>query len=357
MVSGCAKPHVAEEEAEDSHYVEEVHHEISKKHIAYTPDWIYDIAIHPVKSNIIYVATPSGVYRSIDGGKFWHEISHGLVNPNITAIEINPKQPNIVYIGGDSGVFMNEDEKNIRWCEMNNGLTNPLVRVLAIDPNDTNIIYAGCIGTGGLFKSNNGGELWVKVDMDLPINIQVTCISIDRNSNVYIGSWGDGVFKSKDRGRTWMRKNTGLETLNIRAIAINPIFPDIVYVGTPYGVYGSINGGDTWKRLTKTPMPPEIWTIAINPATTNMIYIGAWLSGVLYSFDFGENWEKRNQGLVDTCIHCIAIDPNNPDIIYAGTEKGIHKSINAGITWKLQKNFGKMTHPETDVLFIEEDEV
>ncbi|MBI4778687.1 hypothetical protein HY792_07200 [Candidatus Desantisbacteria bacterium] len=344
LIAGCAKKPLPEEKEPPAKQKEEA--------IISSQDWIYSIAINPANSKIVYAATPSGIYVSVNGGKFWCEATEGLTNLNIATIVIHPQNPDIVYAGGDGGVFKSIGRDTV-WKEINHGLTNPLVKVLAIDPNNPEIIYAGCIGDGGLFKSCDGGELWLRIRKNLPINIQITAIAITKDSQVYIAGWQQGIFRSND-GEKWERMNNGLESLLVRSIAINPIRPEIIYAGTQDGLFGSTNKGEKWKKLTKPPASPMVWTIVINPLETNIVYLGAWLSGISCSPNFGEYWEKRNQGLLNTCVHYLVMDPTNPDILYAGTEEGVYKSLDAGLTWMPCGGFGKIEPSESEGEFIEE---
>lgn len=345
---GCAK------EPEKKPLPEEKEHasEHKEKTIVSASNWIYSLAINPVDSKILYASTSQGVYVTIDGGKFWCEMIEGLINPNINTVVIHPQNPDIVYAGGDGGVFKSTD-RNTGWKEINSGLDSPLVKVLAIDPNNPEIIYAGCVGDGGLFRSYDGGESWSRIGVNLPVNIQVMAIAITKDSHLYVAGWQQGIFESED-GEKWERRNTGLNSLLVRAIAINPIHPEIIYAGTQDGIFGSINGGKKWESLTKPPNQPKVWTIAIDPLAANVVYLGAWLSGISCSYNFGESWEKRNQGLLNTCVHCLVIDPNNTGVIYAGTEEGICKSIDSGLSWTICNSFGKITTPQSEAEFVED---
>jgi photosystem II stability/assembly factor-like uncharacterized protein len=348
LLIGCAKESkekpLPEEKKDDVGHKEET--------VMSAPDWIYSLAINPVDSKILYAATSQGVYVTVDGGKFWCEMTDGLTNPNISTIIIHHQNPDIVYASGDGGVFKSKG-RDTEWEEVNHGLDSLMVKVLALDPNNPETIYAGCIGDGGLFRSYDGGESWSRIGTNLPTNIQVTAIAITKNSHLYVALWQQGIFESKD-GEKWEKRNTGLESLLIRAIAINPIHPEIIYAGTQDGIFGSIDGGNRWKKLTKPPSQPKVWTIAIDPLATNVVYLGAWLSGISCSYNFGEGWEKRNQGLLNTCVHCLAMDTNNSGVMYAGTEKGVYKSLDSGLSWTACGGFGKIETPQSETEFVEE---
>jgi photosystem II stability/assembly factor-like uncharacterized protein len=146
-------------------------------------------------------------------------------------------------------------------------------RVLAVAgvPGDPNTYYFGAVA-GGIFKSTNGGLSWTPTFDHQDISSIGAIAVADSNPNVlYAGtgeaclrgniSYGDGVYKSTDAGKTWM--NVGLkDTRHIGAVIIDPRNPDIVLVAalghawgpnSERGVFRTADGGKTWQRvLTKT---------------------------------------------------------------------------------------------------------
>ena len=128
--------------------------------------------------------------------------------------------------------------------------------------------YMGTTG-GGLWKTETAGQQWNNISDGFFEMGSVGAVAVSKsNTNiVYVGmgehaprgvmtSYGDGVYKSTDAGKTW--KNVGLvKTQHISRIIIHPTNPDIVYVaaqgalhaGTAErGVYKSVDGGKTWKN-------------------------------------------------------------------------------------------------------------
>jgi len=186
--------------------------------------------------------------------------------------------------------------------------------------------YAGAVG-GGLWKTTDGGIEWHCVSDSTFGSSSVGAVEVARtNANiVYVGmgevemrgniSFGDGVYKSMDAGRTW--KHIGLkESYAIGSIAIHPNNENIVYVAA----LGHIWGPNKERGLYKTT-------------------------------DGGANWKQIFKPANDTsgCVD-VKIDPVNPDIIYCsmwkafrtpyslssggGTGNGLYKSTDGGLTWK-----------------------
>ena len=191
----------------------------------------------------------------------------------------------------------------------------------------------------------------------------------------YMGSVGGGVWKTENAGRTWFPiaddPETGIPIGSIGAIAVAPSNPDIVYVGTGepdirsqnsygIGVFKSIDAGKTWHSIGLADTR-QIGKIVVDSNDPNRVYVAALghiydsnaERGVFRSTDGGANWKKvlfseRNPdgvGAID-----LAIDPKNPHTIYASlwaTRRppwsvyapsnleggGLYKSIDGGSTW------------------------
>lgn len=211
----------------------------------------------------------------------------------------------------------------------------------------------------------------------------VTACSVKNNPlTYYMGTCGGGLWKTEDAGMYWKNISDGyFKTGSVGAVAVADSDPNIVYCGmgehaprgvmTSYGdgVYKSTDAGKSWNRigLEKTQ---HISEVIIHPANPDLVYVGA--QGPLYgpsperglfrSTDGGKNWKKilyvnENTGCAD-----LSMDPNNPRILYAvmwehgrrpwqvisgGPGSGLYKSIDGGETWEkiqqgLPKELGKM---------------
>lgn len=130
------------------------------------------------------------------------------------------------------------------------------------------------------------------------------------NSNVlYAGSASGGVWKSTDGGTTWNALDDFLDALSIADIAINPRYPDSIYVATGDG-YGYEVGGDFWG--------------------------GTYSAGILVSPDGGLTWNPTGITFAqdaNNIVQRLVINPQDPAIMLAGTRYGLFRSTDAGVTW------------------------
>lgn len=256
-------------------------------------------------------------------------------------------------------------------------------RVVAVagDPKDQATFYFGAV-CGGVFKTTDAGLTWVNIsDGFLKTSSVGSMVVAPSDPNViYLGmgestirtdvSYGDGVYKSTDGGKTW--SHCGLtDTRHIGKIDVHPKNPDIVYVAAlghafgdneERGFFKSTDGGKTWRKtlyksnkagavdLTFDPRNPEVIYTSVYQVYRNgyELVSGGSDSGLWRSKDGGETWEdiSKNQGLpnakkADNLIGKIGVaaSPVKAGRVYAIVESqekpGLYRSDDFGDTWTL----------------------
>jgi len=235
--------------------------------------------------------------------------------------------------------------------------------------------YMGTTG-GGVWKTNDAGTTWKNISDGFFTTGSVGAIAVSESEPniVYVGmgehaprgvmtSYGDGVFKSHDGGKTW--KKLGLEkTVHIARIVIHPRNPDIVFVAaqgalhgpsSERGIYKSTNGGATWKKVLYVNDLTGCSELSMDMNNPTVLYATMWHhqrlpwkvisggpgSGVYKSTDAGETWEKIENGLPkELGKMAISVSRANSDKVYllaeSDTEKelgGLFVSTNAGKSW------------------------
>ncbi len=234
--------------------------------------------------------------------------------------------------------------------------------------------YFGATG-GGLWKTTDGGNEWAPVTDGQITSSSVGAVAVAETNPdiVYIGmgevqlrgsiTQGDGVYKTKDGGKTW--RHLGLsETQAIARIRIHPTNPDIVYVaalGHPYGeneergVFRSKDGGTTWEKVLYVSNKAGAVDLIIdrnNPkvlyASTWQVYRKAWKMWgggpdckLWKSIDGGDTWTDltNNPGMPAGPIGKIGVtvspaDSNRVWAIVEANEGGVFRSDDAGKTWE-----------------------
>lgn len=167
---------------------------------------------------------------------------------------------------------------------------------------------------------------------------------------VYAGSWGAGVYKSFDGGRSWATINSGLDNLLIQSLAVNPGNPETLYAGTYKGkLYKSTNGGESW-TLSSNGIQDEaiVYSIVVDPWDIDNIYISTrgisnngnppWKGVVYRSINNGATWIPSLKDVggasAQDWVYSLSIHTNQPRIICAAThEHGPYCSQDEGLTW------------------------
>jgi photosystem II stability/assembly factor-like uncharacterized protein len=260
--------------------------------------------------------------------------------------------------------------KNLAW--RNIGPANMMGRVTDVEgvPGNANIVYVGT-ASGGIWKTVNGGVTWIPVFDDQPVaSIGDLALEPGNPDVVYVGtgesnvrnsvSFGNGVYKSPDGGKTWW--HMGLEdTEHISRIVINPKNSEVIYVGAlghafgpnpMRGVFMSTNGGKTWEKVLYTDDLHGVADMDINPQNPNIIYAGIWRferkpwtftsgdeeGGVFRSIDGGCTWNKLTRGLPKLVGRIgVKISLSNPDVVYVMTESPegtLYRSDDRGETFR-----------------------
>jgi photosystem II stability/assembly factor-like uncharacterized protein len=220
-------------------------------------------------------------------------------------------------------------------------------------PGDPNVVYVAS-ASGGLWKTTNGGVRWTPIferqgtfsigDIALaPNNPDVVWVGTGESNVRNSVSFGDGVYKSTDGGKTW--QHMGLkESERISAIAINPQNPDVVYIGAlghafgpneERGVFMTTDGGKTWTKTLYIDNQHGVADLDIDPTNPNILYAGMWSferkpwthrsgsekGGVYKSVDGGRTWNKLTNGLPKLMGRIgVRVAPSNPNVVYAIVE-------------------------------------
>ena len=214
------------------------------------------------------------------------------------------------------------------------GLYGADVRALIADPSDPDTLFLGTSG-GEVYVSTDAAKSWSPTRGGIPFpGYIVDNLVLDREGRLWAacwGLWGGGVVAvSNDKGKTWTRRDAGIEDVSVRAIAIDPNDSSFVLAGGLDGVYRSQDGGRTWSKFTEHV---NVESLAIDPRTRDRIYVGTWRLG-WRTDDGGKEWKLINNGMVlDTDMFSITINPANPDNVWVSTCGWVYGTDNRGDQW------------------------
>ena len=240
-----------------------------------------------------------------------------------------PGKPNLYYFGATGGGVWRTTDAGTTYENISDGFFGGSIGAVAVSEWDPNVIYVG------------GGEKTVR-------------------GNV---SYGYGMYKSVDAGKTW--KSIGLpESRHIARVRIHPRNPDLVYVAvmgdlfkssTERGVYKSTDGGATWRKVLFANADAGAVDLTFDPNNPRILYASTWRirrtpyslesggdgSAMWKSTDAGETWTNisGNTGLPGGVwgISGVSVSPVNSNRVYAIIENergGVFRSNDAGATWQ-----------------------
>lgn len=249
---------------------------------------------------------------------------------------------------------------------------------IAIHPDRPSTWFVA-VGSGGVWRTDNAGITWTPL-FEEQHSYSIGCVRIDpsRPETVWVGTgeavsgrhvaWGDGVYRSDDRGRTW--RSVGLKgSEHISDILIDPRDGNTVYVaaegplwssGGERGLYKTADGGETWERVLDVDDDTGVTSAVFAPNDPDTIVAATYQrrrrvwsflgggpgSGIQVSSDGGTTWTtsiglpKSDMGRIG-----LAVTPADPSIVYATIEagdpkeRGFHASIDGGRSFERRNDY------------------
>jgi len=177
-------------------------------------------------NGILYAGTwnlpknPGGVFRSTDGGRTWVRASNGLKNPYVLSLAVTPNGD--VYAGTGAlrpfgafgGSVFRSTDQGASWTEISAGMDDVPVTALLVTPQGQ--VLAGTLN-GDLYRLL--GRSWVRF---FQFNALVLALIANEQGHIFAATYGFGVFRSTDGGRTWTEMNVGLTDLYVLSLALKP---------------------------------------------------------------------------------------------------------------------------------------
>jgi photosystem II stability/assembly factor-like uncharacterized protein len=226
-------------------------------------------------------------------------------------------------------VDYNDVFKGLKFREIGPAVMGGRIDDFAVVESNPDIIYVGT-ASGGVFKTTNGGTTWEPVFDDqqnstigdvtvAPSDPSIVWVGTGEANNRQSSSWGNGVYKSTDAGKSW--KHMGLDgTMHIGRIVISPADPNTLYVAAEgnlwgpskdRGVYKSSDGGKTWSNVLFVNEDTGASDIAMEPESPGTLIAALYQrrrtvfgyngsgpgSGLYKTTDGGATWKKLEKGL------------------------------------------------------------
>ncbi len=331
------------------------------------------IAVHPKDSKTIWVAAlgnlwapggERGLYTTSDGGKTWRALLQApapdAARVGCGDVAVDPSDPNTIYAalyarqrkpwtfvsgpaateGRDAGGIFKSSDGGATWRKLGNGLPSRTARIgLAVFPKNPKILYAVVqsdeSGTnnidevrsrsGGVFRSDDGGESWTRTSRLNPRPFYFSQIRVDPENADRIYVLGYALHVSEDGGKSFREDRFEKIHPDNHALAIDPRQPKRLLLGTDGGPYQSFDGGKSWEHLNRFAAG-EFYRISLDSSVPYRICGGLqdnlnWVGpsrtrskeGIIHS-----DWINIGGGDGFSCV----FDAENSSLIYSESQEG-----------------------------------
>lgn len=359
---------------------------------------VISIAVHPANPDIAYVGTAQGgLFRTVNGGAVWTPLMDNALSLATGAIAIAPSQPETIYVGTGEHNFSSDSFFGVGVYRIDEAsttatLTGPLNRDetdadiftgrgisrIIVHPTDPATIFvASTTGVGGLvstamsilpnrgiYRSNNATSAnpsFAKLTgLAANVNASVRDIATDPlNPNLLVASVVQtagvgGIYVSTDALATspvfaqreiFNSATTGELTAEFAVHHIDGPNPTIYAATGNLGgrILKSIDSGLTWtQQIDNNFCGGQCFyniALAVDPVDANRLYLGG--TGGTTTFGISSNGGTsftNSQSGLHTDSHVIAVAPSRPTTIYFGSDGGIYKSVDSGVTWASLNN-------------------
>ncbi len=250
--------------------------------------------------------------------------------------------------GKDGGIFRSLDQAGT-WeqkvtISKNQSIAGSNILSIKIDPQNSNIIYLGSEGEG-VFKTMDGGDTWYQLNSNNPVfsktaNVYDVAIDPKTTSNLYAAVYQDRfgrLFRSPDGGKNWEETyRASREQYPIYAVEVDSFDPSVVYTGTAEGGFlKSTDYGKSWRVINW--FDDVISDIKVDPHDTRIVYVSTHNKGLYKTIDKGTTWQHID-GILSfpeaRQIETLVMDPRNTNILYTGSQTGLLKSTDGGQNWQ-----------------------
>ena len=287
------------------------------------------IRVDPDLNNILYaVSNLWKMYKSINYGGSWD------ITSDITGLPrdlvIDPSNTNILYLASSEGIFKSTDS-GFSWNKKNNGdidINHPWTENVIIDPTNTDHIFRTNNHNWTTFVSYNQGDTWMATEL--------TAGSLTFTSdNIVLSGTRDGIYALDKSSDSVYYRSEGLYGTTIKSIVVSSLSNPIIFavtedqgIGKAY-IYKLQLGNNDWQ---KSFWGRGVSKIKVSPFDPQIIIGGFndWDTGLNITTDSGESWQVKS---TVGAINAVEFSNNNSSVIFAGGLISLYKSYNLGNNW------------------------
>jgi photosystem II stability/assembly factor-like uncharacterized protein len=286
-----------------------------------------------------------GVFRSLDGGLNWEKVLYKDENTGAIDLAFDPSNSQVIYAdmwasrrppwttgnsykAPGSGLYKSVDG-GTTWRQLTKGLptwSDHLGRIgLGVAPSDAHRIYAlvDSPSLGGLYRSDDAGESWERINSDKRIwgrGDDFACVRVDPKNKDTIYVANISTYRSSDGGRSFTAIKGAPGGDDYHTVWINPENPQIIALAVDQGVTISVNGGQTWSSWYNQPTA-QFYHVITDNQFPYWVYGGQQESGSIGTSSRGDAGEITFRDWYPVGVEeygYVAPDPLDPNIIFGG---------------------------------------
>jgi photosystem II stability/assembly factor-like uncharacterized protein len=289
------------------------------------------ITVHPQDSNVMYVGTQDGPYRTTDGGDHWERLGFPDRDAVIWSLAIHPTRPKVMYAGAAPVALYRSEDCGDTWkklpqakspahCERE-GFDTRTIRI-TFDPSRPDDVYAA-LEVSGVIRSSDAGESWSDMSASL----------IKHAEKPHLKSSVGGRHCGDCEGM-----------LDSHALAISPAAPGTAFLAIRMGLFRSDDRGASWYDTEIGRFSPLTYCrdVAVSPHDPQVMY--ACLSQAAFSTagsvyrseDLGKSWNRVDRGVkAETTVMAVSLHPRDAARVYCVTRGGqVLGTEDAGASWR-----------------------
>lgn len=284
-----------------------------------------------------------GVFRSLDGGERFEKVLYRDENTGASDVQLDPSNPNIVYAGlwesregpwenatfnGPNGGLFKSIDGGQTWRQLSHGLPPNIVQAnLAVAPSSPKTLFAAIRTniSSKLYRSADGGDSWTGTTEDSRPGLGIgggdlPVVRFDSKNAQVVYSASVVCWKSIDGGKTWEGWRGAPGGDDYQNVWVSPEDPKIIVLGSDQGAIVTVNGGVSWSSWYNQSTA-QLYHVSADNAFPYHLYSGQQESGSVGIASRGSEGAitfRDWQPVAAEEYGYVVADPLDPGIIYGG---------------------------------------